>query len=151
MIGRRSVSFSAFIAVMLVGCATAGDSVVVNSEAAGSSYFSLGRPVVYKVHGGLELAGQACRRGRTTLLSPSRIRLEHVAVGGGVAEVAHAYLPPISRRADQPCSRYSTVAAWTFADGDAIRACFDRGHACPGAPPVKVAVPAAGARPTSTP
>ena len=126
----------------LAGCAGAGSSLVVNTEAAGSSYFSLGRPVAYKAGVGLELAGRVCRRARTTVLTPSRIRLEHVAAGGEVVGVAHAFLPQISRRADLPCSEYRAAVAWTLAEGDTIRACFDRGHACPGAPPARIAVPA---------
>jgi len=138
----RQAGLGLALSAAVAGCAAPGSSLVINSEAAGSSYFSLGRPAAYKVGSGLELAGRACRRARTTVLTPSRVRLEHVTVDGQVIGVAHAFLPQASRRTDLPCSNYRANVAWTLAEGDTIRACFDRGHACPGAPPAQIAVPA---------
>ncbi|HZL00691.1 MAG TPA: hypothetical protein VFC47_12405 [Caulobacteraceae bacterium] len=125
----------------LVSCATPGSSVEVGSQATGSSYFTLSRPAVYKARVGLELAGRACRRARTTLLSPSRVRLEHVAANGEVAESARAYLPPLSRRADQACASYAARVTWRLGDGETVRACFDRGRPCPADSGPKAIVP----------
>jgi hypothetical protein len=122
-------------------CATPGASVQVTSQASGSPYFSLGAPGVYKVDGGLRLAGRVCRRARTTLLSPSRIRLEHVAASGEVADVARASVAAIYRNADQACSSYAVRVAWQIADGEALRACFDRGRPCPSNSPNKALIP----------
>jgi hypothetical protein len=141
----------AALAATLAACAAPGASVSVNAEASGTSYFSLDHPFVHKVRDGLELSGRACRRVRTTLLTPSRVRIEHLSVAGEPIQSVHAFLPQTSRRPDQPCTRYSTIAGWTLSEGETIRACFDRGHACPGAPAVKIAAPAAGAAPSATP
>ena len=132
------------VAACLAGCATPGSSVEVGSQASGSPYFNLSRPGVYKVQDGLQLAGRVCRRARTTLLSPPRVRLEHVAATGAVIEFAHAYIPAIYRHEDQACSGYSTRVGWQIADGETVRACFDRGRSCPAAARVKAVVAAPG-------
>jgi len=75
------------------------------------------------------------------------VRIEHVAATGAVVDVAHASIPAIYRRADQACSGYSTKVAWRMADGDSVRACFDRGHGCPGAAEAKAVVPAPNVSP----
>jgi len=148
MSSKRGPAGLTLIAVAcLAACASSGSSVVVSSQASGSTYFSLSRPGVYKVDGGLELAGRVCRRARTSLLSPSRVRLEQVGAGGDTIAVAHAAVPAIYHRQDQACSHYATRVAWRIEDGQSIRACFDRGGQCPSDPPVKavIAVPAAAA------
>jgi hypothetical protein len=129
----------------LWACAAAPSSVQVGSEASGSPYFSLGPPGVYKAGDGLRLVGRVCRRSRTTLLSPARVRIEHVAASGDVAEVAHAGVAAIYRNADQACASYAARVGWRIADGESLRACFDRVGACPRQAAVKavVAVPAA--------
>lgn len=141
MTRRRAAPLVGALVAVLSGCAAPGASVSVSSEAAGSGYFSLSAPAPHAVKGGLLLAGRVCRKARTTLLTPSRIRLEHVSANGDAVQTTHAYMPAIYRRSDQACARYSVIAPWTLADGETIRACFDRGRACPGAPPVKVVVP----------
>ena len=138
-------------AACLAACATPGSSVVVSSQASGSAYFSLSRPGVYKVQDGLELAGRVCRRARTTLLSPSRVRLEHIGASGDTIGVVHASVPPIYRREDQACSDYATRVGWRIADGESLRACFDRGRPCPADPAAKttITVPATTAAPSA--
>jgi len=128
----------------LASCATGGSWVNVSAEASSSPYFNLSRPGVYKVEGGLEIAGRVCRMARTTLLSPSGVRLEHIAASGDGIEIARASIAPINRHADQRCSDYATVVHWALADGESVRACIDRGHACLSNPPTQavVAVPA---------
>jgi hypothetical protein len=112
----------------------------VVTEASGSPYFSLGAPGVYKADGGLQLAGRVCRRSRSTLLSPSRVRLEHVPATGEITEIAHAGIAAIYANADQPCSDYTTRVTWQMGEGDSVRACFDHGRACPVDTPVKAVV-----------
>jgi hypothetical protein len=139
-VGRRSAA--ALLAAALVppgACAAPGSPMDVPYQATGSSYFSLGRPGAYKVQGGLELTGRVCRRARTTLLSPSRVRIEHIAAGGDVVEAAHASVPVIYGRADVACAHYAVRVDWKLADGEALRACFDRGRSCRTDPAAKTA------------
>jgi hypothetical protein len=124
-------SLLAVAAAALSACAAAPQSVHIASEASASPYFSLGAPAAYKAQGGLQLAGRVCRRALTTSLSPARIRLEHVTTSGETTDVAHAAVPPIQRSSDQSCRTYAAKVAWQLADGDTVRACFDRGHPCP--------------------
>ena len=129
------------VALLLTSCATAGSSVEVSSQGSGSPYFSLGRPSVYRQGEGLRLVGRVCRRGRTTLLSPPRVRLERVASTGDVVDVARAGVPAIYGRSDQACTSNLTTLNWRFASGESVRACFDRGRSCSGDPGAKVAAP----------
>ena len=133
------------LASCLAACAVSGSSVEVKSEASGSSYFSLGAPAVYAAPDGLRLVGRVCRRARTTLLSPPGVRLEHIGATGDVLDVAHAGLAAIYRNVDQACTHYATRVGWRVADGESVRACFDRGRPCAPDTPVKatIAVPAA--------
>lgn len=135
--GRPSLIALLLLATGLSGCATAGTWTGVTSDSSGSSYFSVGRPGVYKVDGGLQVTGRVCRRARTTVLSPPGVRLEHLGANGEVVESTHASVRSISRRADQACSPYGARVGWTLGEGDAIRACLDRGHACPTNAPAK--------------
>ncbi len=134
-----------FCALVLAGCASSGAGVDITAQATGSAYFTLSRPSVYSSNGGLEIAGRVCRRARGTLLSPSRVRLEHVGAGGTVVDLARAGVPAIHRNVDQPCADYSTKVDWRMLDGESIRACFERGRACPAdaASKAVIAVPAA--------
>ena len=135
----------------LVSCAgVGGTSVQVVAQASDTPNFSLSRPAVYKTTGGLQVAGRVCRRARTTLLSPSQVRLEHLSAAGEITETAKAGVGEISRRADQPCSNYSGRVSWTLAEGDTVRVCFDRGRACPSAPTVTTVI-AAPTSPASPP
>ncbi|HEY5290343.1 MAG TPA: hypothetical protein VIJ59_09930 [Caulobacteraceae bacterium] len=140
---RRSASAVAACA-SLCACATQSSSVQVVSQASGSPYFSLGPPGVSKAGDGVRLVGRVCRRSRTTLLTPYRVRIEHVGPGGAVIGVEHARIPPIYAYSDQACATYAIVAKWTLAPGDSLRACFDRGRDCPSSAAAKavVAVPA---------
>jgi hypothetical protein len=114
---RSTCGLSLLAVLFLTACASAGTSVQVTAEATGSPYFNLERPLVYKAGDGLALAGRVCRRARGTLLSPPRVRLEHVGVAGQVLDVAHAGVPEIYRRADQACSDYSARVGWSFVEG----------------------------------
>ena len=136
------------VAACLVGCASSGSSVEVSSQASGSAYFSLSRPGVYKVRDGLEIAGRVCRRARTTLLSPPRVRLEHLATDGATLDVAHAGVAAIYRNPENACTDYAARVAWTIADGESVRACLDRGRPCPADPAMKavIAVPGTAAK-----
>ena len=119
---------------LLTGCAPMQSLLQVASYAIDTPNFSLSRPSVYKTDTGLQLSGRVCRRARSTLLSPAGVRIEQITGDGTIAQVAHAGLPSISRRADQPCSTYQARVAWTLADGDSLRACFDHARACPADP-----------------
>lgn len=121
--------------------------MVVESQATGSGAFSVSRPAVYKVKDRLALAGSVCRRARSTLLSPRAVRVEHVSATGAVLESGRAGLAAISRRADQACSHYSLIVDWKLADGEAVRACFDRGHPCPAKSTSTTSPPAATVAP----
>jgi hypothetical protein len=130
---------------LLTACANAESWMNVTTESTGSPYFSLGRPGVYKDTSGLELAGRVCRLARSTLLSPPRVRLEHLgAATADVIEHTETHVAAIYRGADQACSDYATHVTWTLGNGDTVRACFDGGRACPRDPDAKavVAVPA---------
>ncbi len=93
--------------------------------------------------------GTVCRRARSIGLTPGRVRLDHLDSGGAVLQSAKAYLPPIGARVDQRCSHYRTTVSWTLAKDETVRACFDRGRACPAAPGVKVPVAPAPLAPLS--
>ena len=134
-VGQISVLF-----LCLSACATSGSSVAIGSQASGSSYFSLSRPGAYKIGRGFKVAGRVCRRARTTLLSPPRVRIEHLAATGEVLGVAHADVPAIYRRADQACSPYAATVDWAIADREALRACFERGKSCPVAAELKAVI-----------
>lgn len=148
----RSLMGLPIIAALLVGCGTVGSPVTVGSQASGSAYFSVSRPGVYKVASGLQLTGRVCRRSRTTLLSPPRVRLEHVSATGDIVDTTHASVGAIYRNPDQPCSDYSARVGWQIADGETVRACFDHGHSCPVDPAIRavVAVPVAPTSPNTS-
>src|ERR1700744_169703 len=101
----------------LAGCVSSAASFQVISQASGSSYFSLAPPGVYTSGDHLQVTGRACRRARTTLLSPSRIRLEEVTSDGAILNTAVAHLAAIYANADQPCSDYSVRVSWPLAPG----------------------------------
>lgn len=135
--------------VLTGGCADT-QTLELSTQASGSAYFSLSRPYAYKSADGFQLSGRVCRRGRTTVLSPPRVRIEHVGADGVVSQVTSARVGPIYRASDQACSTYVRRVDWTMAGGDTVRACFDRGKACPSDAPAKaitVAPPTPG--PTS--
>lgn len=118
---------------ILIARATGGPAVKTASEATGSANFSLTRPFVYAASGGVALAGRACRRARSTLLSPQHVRIEHISPEGAVLQATNAYLPSISRRSDEPCSNYAATVDWKVGPDETLRACFDRGRPCPAA------------------
>lgn len=139
-ISRKSLLALA-MTLAAAGCAGGGGPTArINAQSTGSAYFNLSRPGLYERAGGLQLVGRVCRRGRVTLLSPPRVRLEHVSAGGDVVDTARAAVAPIYGRVDQPCSNYALRVAWRVADGDSIRACFDHGRACPADPASKALV-----------
>lgn len=119
-------------ALALAACAgLPAEPVRVTAEAKGSAFFSLGAPTISKTGAGQHLAGRVCRLGRSTLLSPPRIRVEHRAADGQLRDVAQAHIPEIYLARDQTCSDYAAKVAWSLAEGDVVRACFDRGLPCP--------------------
>ena len=122
----------------------------VVSQASGTAYFSLGPPGAYAAGEGLLLAGRVCRRARNTRLSPGAVRLERVDPSGAVVAHVDALVPPIYRRADQACAAYSRTTSWKLAEGDSVRACFERGVPCPVAAETKAVVPVPAAS-TATP
>lgn len=125
------VATLACLTAFLGGCASPGTSVQVVTQASSSSFFTLGPPGVYKSGDALQLAGRVCRRARSTLLSPSRVRLEHVGATGAILDIAHARVAAIYANADQACTDYSTRVRWQIAESESVRACFDRARACP--------------------
>ena len=133
----------AYLALALAACATTpAETVKVLTEAKGSDYFSLGAPAVSKSGSGQAVAGRVCRLGRSTLLSPPLIRVEHLRSGGGLVEAGRAYVPEIYGVRDQTCADYAAKVAWTLNPGDIVRACFDRGSACPASAQSKAVVKA---------
>lgn len=139
------------LASALASCAGLASAPAVTAEATGSTNFSLSRPAIYKAGEALLLAGRACRLARSTLLSPPRVRVEHVSAAGEIMQTAHAYLPAIFRRTDQRCSDYSLKVAWQVGEGESVRTCFDRGHACPAKPATAAVVSPAPVAPNATP
>jgi hypothetical protein len=120
------------LTLIAVGCAAIPtETVKILSEAKGSGYFSLGAPGMSKTATGQTLAGRVCRLAQSTLLSPPAIRIDHLDGAGRRLETAHAYVPEIYLARDQTCSDYAAKVAWTLSPGDKVRACFDRGAACP--------------------
>lgn len=118
--------------LVVAACANISrENVEVVTQAKGSNYFSLGAPAISKTDHGQLVAGRVCRLGRSTLLSPPAIRVEHLHATGQLVETARAYLPEIYLARDQNCSDYAAKARWAIAPGDIVRACFDRGAACP--------------------
>jgi hypothetical protein len=138
----------AAVAIFVLAAGSAASQAMdLTSQASGSAYFTLSRPYASKTHDGFRLAGRVCRRSHTTVLSPPRVRLEHLGPGGAVSETGMARIGAIYRPSDQACSSYAKEVRWTMASGDMVRACFDRGRACPADAPEKaIAVrPASGA------
>jgi hypothetical protein len=129
------------LAAGLAACAEGPPPQAVTSQASGTTYFRLGAPGVYKVGSGVRLVGQVCRRYRSTDLSPYRVRIEHLSAAGEVIGVTEGGVPPIYDRSEQACVAYSARADWTFAPGDALRACFDRGRPCSPQAAAKTVVP----------
>jgi hypothetical protein len=119
------------MATSVASCATSEANVDMVSQATGSAYFTLGAPRLYGDGSDLRAVGRVCRRSRTTQLSPARVRLEHIGAGGQIVEVARARVPAIYRNADQSCADYGARVNWRVAQGETIRACFDRARACP--------------------
>ncbi len=117
--------------VVLSGCATGTSGLDVRTEAVGTVSFQLGKPALYPAASGVDVIGSACRIGTNTALSPRRVRIEHLSATSEIVDVATAPMPWLSTRADQRCGHYSLAVTWNPADGETVRACFDRGHACP--------------------
>ena len=130
--GGRSKTIPCLLALAtLTACAVARETVQVTAEAKGSESFSLGPPTAYRAGDGIRLSGRVCRLGRSTALSPPSIRLEHVARDGGIVETSQSSVATIYRSTDQACRTYAANLAWALADGDTVRACFDRARPCP--------------------
>ena len=100
-----------------------------DTESIGSAFFSLSPPSLSRQKAGVYVSGRVCRLGAVTLLSPEWVRIEHHGAGG--SEIARAEIPPIHRGVGQSCANYGVEVNWEFAAGDLVRACFDRGKACP--------------------
>ncbi len=130
-----AVTPAVVVLASVAACATPVASVPIGVQSTGSSSFSLSGPQAYRVNGGIKFVGTACRLAQSTLLTPLRVRLDHVAATGAIVQSAEAFLPSIGRQTDQRCSHYITTLDWRVGDGETVRACFDRGHACPGGPP----------------
>ena len=125
----------------LAACAEGPSPQAVTSEASGSAYFRLGPPGVYKAGDGVRLIGQVCRRNRTTQLSPYRVRIEHLSPSGAVIGAIAARVPAIYRYGDRACVTYAARADWSFAPGEALRACIDRARPCSPQAPAKAVAP----------
>ncbi len=85
-------------ALSLVSCATGPASVQVTAQAAGSTYFSLGAPTLYKAGSGLELMGRVGRHSRTISLPPREVRIEHLSASGALLDFTLAQLGPGRQR-----------------------------------------------------
>jgi len=136
---------------VFAGCSMDASTISLPSKASGSSFFSLGRPIAYKIGTGFQLTGRVCRRSRTTLLSPPRVRLEHVTSDGVARDVTTAAVGAIYRSSDQACSSYSRHVEWAMAAGESVRACFDRGAPCPTGAPEKAVTASTVKPPTPAP
>lgn len=117
-------------ALGVASCVSPYAPVDMRSEAVGSANFSLSRPTVYRLPGGVEIEGRACRVAGSTRLSPARVRLEHVRDGEDTLEIAHADIPPIYLRGGDACANFVVRVDWRIEAGDGVRACFDRGRPC---------------------
>jgi hypothetical protein len=151
------ISVAAALAMLSGYAAAQNEPADLTFNASGSPYFTLSPPMAYKNRTGLLLTGRVCRRARTTMLSPQRVRLEHLKADGHPIEVTSANVETIPRNADQACTRYGRKVGWTIAADETIRACFDHGKACPANAPAKTmtapdalpVAPPSGAPPTS--
>lgn len=142
-------SIAAISLLVLTGGCAGPETMELTSHASGSAYFTLSRPYAYKTAQGVRLSGRVCRRSRTTVLSPPRVRLEHLGADGAVSQTAFARVAAIYRANDQACSSYVRTVDWQMTGGDTVRACFDRGAACPSDAPVKAISAAPPPAPTS--
>jgi hypothetical protein len=138
------------IVAATLAIATGSTGATVTTEATGTANFSLSEPALRQAGSGITISGSACRRARSTLLSPRSIRLEHVVAGEQVSQTARAFVQ-ISRELNRRCSQFSTKVAWVLADGDSVRACFDHGKACPEAAELSAKVKDPRPPATSTP
>lgn len=116
--------------ILLVGCAASPDAMGFRTEAAGSPYFSVGAPTLYKSGDTVRVAGRVCRVGRTILLSPHAVRIEQLSAQGEVLAATSAKVRAIGRSYDQACVSYGARLNWRLEPDQSLRACVDRAKAC---------------------
>ena len=79
---------------------------------------------------GLRVDGQVCRRANYFGMSPLRIRLEALGSDGHLLAAKTAYLPVLSRRADQRCAHYAAAFERTLEPVAKLRICVAALGAC---------------------
>ena len=103
----------------------------IRLEAVDSPSFTLQTPRL-DVHGGeVHVEGVVCRRPWHLGLSPEKVQIERVGLGGSAIATAFAPLPPLPRRLDQRCGRFGVALDPPPVTGEVIRLCVVRAGSCP--------------------
>ena len=77
----------------------------------------------------MRVEGSVCRRANRSLISPSRVQIDHLSGTGGLIETSYAYLPRLSQREDQRCGRYGAkLKTASHCLAIVVRVCLPRGH-----------------------
>jgi hypothetical protein len=122
------------VGLLVPACATTGAANVssIHGDAVSSANFVLSPPNIYPEQDSVRVSGTVCRKPNRALVTPSHIEIDHLKADHSLIEKTLAYLPPLSRRADQRCGRYTGKTSSAFSPGDTIRVCISRGAGrCP--------------------
>ena len=76
----------------------------------------------------VRIEGSLCRRANRSLISPSRVQIDHLSGTNEPIETSYAYLPQLSQREDQRCGRFGAKLKTAPQSGDIVRVCLPRSH-----------------------
>ncbi len=76
----------------------------------------------------MHIGGTVCRRANRSLISPTRVEIDHVSATGELIDTDHAYLPRLSQREDQRCGGFGAKLKTPPQPGDIVRICLPRSH-----------------------
>lgn len=108
---------------------------VPRAEAISSINFLLVQPRIRAKGKAVRVEGSACRRPNRSLISPSRVRIDHLSSAGELIETSYAYLPRLSQREDQRCGRYgATLKSPPQQPGELVRVCLPQSRGPCGPP-----------------
>ena len=97
-------------------------------EAVSPANFLFAAPRARAVGDAVRIEGSVCRRANRSLISPSRVQIDHLSGTGELIETGYTYLPRLSQREDQRCGRYFAKLKTAPLPGDVVRVCLPRSH-----------------------
>ena len=74
------------------------------------------------------IAGRVCRRANRSVISPTRVEIDHLSATGDVIDTGYAYLPRLSQREDQRCGGFSAKLKTPPQPGDVVWLCLPQSH-----------------------